>query len=384
MKLHFERLTPRGLFILLLAISHVGCREDKAIRTDSAAKVQKHQLTDDELRDELDEVLDFTFRRELRAETNAAWQIVHGIMAFGPEYQISVDGKSVPALDWLLKGGNLRGWNLEPGDKGLRAIMEAGSKTGQGHQDQWLGYLSHCELPPDQEIVVGGQIFQLADLLQQAQWDIRPRQEYSWTLMGLSSYLPADQTWTSSDGSTWDLEKIIRLEADYDLSTSACGGTHRLYGMTLALRHFRNQYPDDPLRGGWEAAQNKISQSIAKAKEYQQPNGAFSTNYFQRPGNSSLIGVQLGSTGHTLEFLTLAVTEEELRAPWMTQAALFLCKLLRATKDEPLECGALFHAAHGLHLYRTRRFGPRTYGNVQDGNIVSQAETTSLESPPGP
>jgi hypothetical protein len=72
----------------------------------------------------------------------------------------------------------------------------------------------------------------------------------------------------------------------------------------------------------------------------------------------------LGATGHTLEFLTLALDDEEIKAPWMALAAQYLCELLRATKDEPLECGALFHAAHGLHLYRVRRFGPREYGEL--------------------
>jgi hypothetical protein len=35
--------------------------------------------------------------------------------------------------------------------------------------------------------------------------------------------------------------------------------------------------------------------------------------------------------------------------------------MFRATQDYPLECGGLYHSAHGLVLYRERMFGPRDY-----------------------
>ena len=105
---------------------------------------------DDAVRDRIDEVLDFTEARHLVANQHAAWQIVHGILAFGPNLRIDVDGKLVPALDWLLSGGRLTGWNLRPTEHGLEAPLESGSQTGQGHEDQWLGYLCQCDLSPDQ------------------------------------------------------------------------------------------------------------------------------------------------------------------------------------------------------------------------------------------
>jgi hypothetical protein len=53
----------------------------------------------------------------------------------------------------------------------------------------------------------------------------------------------------------------------------------------------------------------------------------------------------------------MSLPDEELKAPWMERAALFLCDLLDATVDEDLECGGLYHAVHGLILYRERLFG---------------------------
>lgn len=42
----------------------------------------------------------------------------------------------------------------------------------------------------------------------------------------------------------------------------------------------------------------------------------------------------------------------------MTRAADALCRLFDETRSMDLECGALYHAAHGLILYRERLFGP--------------------------
>ena len=60
-----------------------------------------------------------------------------------------------------------------------------------------------------------------------------------------------------------------------------------------------------------------------------------------------------------LEFLSIAVSDEDLGRPWIRRAAARLCALFQKTRRVPLECGALYHAAHGLALYRERMFGQR-------------------------
>lgn len=362
----------------VLALGLSGCGQTADQPTASVTTANAKLPSDAELQQKLDNVLDFTFQRKLDANVNAAWQVVHGIMAFGPAYEVRVDGQVRPALDWLLKGGTLRGWTMENGDVGVRAVLDPGSKTGQGHPDQWLGYLSHCQLAPEQPIVVQGETRQVQDLVEQARWDVKDGQECSWTLMSLSTYLPSSETWKNKQGQDWNLERIIALESAQDLNTSACGGTHRMYGIALGLQHYLEQNPGVKLEGGWLAAQKKVQQQVENARQFQQPTGAFSTNYFARPGNSPDLGSQLGATGHTLEFLTVALDDEQLKAPWVTNAALFLCNLLEQTRNEDLECGALYHAAHGLHLYRVRRFGPREYVGTSQ---PAKAELTSAIDP---
>src|SRR5690606_17214800 len=107
-----------------------------------------------------------------------------------------------------------------------------------------------------------------------------------------------------------------------DLSMSPCGGTHRLVGMTVALNRYLAEGGE--LQGGWKDADEKIQQCVALAKMYQQPDGCFSTNFFERASNSPDIGRRIHATGHTLEFLMLALPEERLDEPWITRSAVYL------------------------------------------------------------
>ena len=104
-----------------------------------------------------------------------------------------------------------------------------------------------------------------------------------------------------------------------------------------------------------------VENSIRRALELQNPDGSFSAQYFRRPSSSPDMAAVLGSSGHMLEFLAVAMTDEQLRHPQGRLAARHLCRLFRDTQDLDLECGALYHAAHGLVLYRERLFGARTY-----------------------
>jgi hypothetical protein len=316
--------------------------------------------SDEQLRDRLDRAIEFTYaNRHLNSKDQAAWQIVHGALAYGRDFQIYHDGKLVGAMNYLLDDGQLRGWTLRKGDHGLEAVLEAGTKTGQGHEDQWLGYLSQVGMSIDQPIKVAGEDYTVRDMIDQAQWDIYDGMEATWTLMAFSTYLPLDVEWTDKTGSKWNLDRLVAMEAKQDLADSACGGTHRLYALTVA----RNRYRDsggtfDAADGGWAQADKKIKAAAVSAREFQQPDGSFSTNYFSRAAASAEIDARISTTGHVLEFLTVSLDDDELRQPWVTRSVMHLLDCLEKTQKFDLECGALYHAVHGLQLYRNRRFGP--------------------------
>lgn len=315
----------------------------------------KPAVTDEQLLAKLDEVLDFTEQRYLDTRQHAAWQIVHGIMAFGQRFQVMHDGELVSALDYLLQGNPLTGWTLRPAEHGVLAVEEPGTKTGQGHHDQWLGYLSVCELKWDDPIVVGGQTYKIGDLVTQAQWECREGMECGWTLPGLSAFLPLDATWQANDGGEWNFERLVAMETAAELSSASCGGTHSLIGLSTVLNRYLASGRE--LSGAWADADEKIRESVRRAKAHQQPDGSFSSGYFDTASSTPDLKARINATGHTLEFVTLAATDEEFfneSDPWVKRAAHELCGMLEKTKDLDLECGALYHAARALQLYRIR------------------------------
>ena len=325
---------------------------------------------DRQLNDRLDRVLEFTLNhRLLDVNEHGAWQILHGVLAYQQDFPVQTPNGLQPAVDYVLNGGNMQGWTMEPGDvldsatgrRGLRAIMEPGTKIGQGHSDQWLAILAQCHLPTNQIIRVGSAEYTMESFVQQVQMDVwqnRDR-EWSWTLIGLSLYLPKDASWVATDRQTWYIEKLVESEVQQDLDASACGGTHRLIGLAMALN--RHVAQGGEVTGPWADAQQLIRDAVERTRQYQNPDGSFSTNYFARPSNSPDVKNRLGATGHILEFLSVALPQEELESEWVKRAAWRLCQLFNDTRDLALECGALYHAAHGLVLYRERVYGQRSY-----------------------
>lgn len=302
--------------------------------------------------------------RQLDASIHGAWQVVHGILAFGRDFPLTHEGTVSSALDYLLAGGPITGWVLRPSSPGVRAIVEGGSTMAQGHPDQWLGYLSQCGLAPcghggvplDTTLTVAGRDFTVADLLAQAQADITPGQEATWTLMAFSTYLPHDAAWTSRDGERWTLGRVVAMEAAADIFSSACGGAHRLYGLIAAVRQHMAATGAawEDLDGPWGEAADVIDDCVDRAWRFQQADGSFSTHSFERPGSSPDVFATLSATGHVFEVVVMALDDERLAEPWVTRAADRLVTLLEQTADIDVECGGLYHAAHGLAIYRER------------------------------
>lgn len=354
---------PASLLSLLpafVALAFVlGCGQSTTDKTAAVGPLPD----DDALRAMLDEAIHFTGERVMNTRDHAAWQIVHGIEAYGRDLKIEHEGQVVPALEYLLGGGQLTGFNLQPGEYGVSAIVEPGSKTGQGHKDQWLGYMSFADVPPDALLMCQGSPYRFNDLVTQAQWEQRAGEEASWALMAYARYLPVDARWSARDGGAWTLERVIEMEASEDIAASACGGTHRLTGIAMMLNAYLAEGGE--LKGGWQKAYDVVQQHVQMARDFQQPDGSFSSNYFVRPGSTSSIDQWISTTGHTFEFLSYALTDEQLREPWMVRACVKLCKLLEQTRKVSVECGGLYHTAGGLIHYRQRLFGPRPSASAE-------------------
>ena len=367
----------RGSILVWLLMLFPGCGAGDQLQPEVTVEVGT-EISSAQLKQQLDEVLDFTYsERFLDTENHAAWQILHGALTYQRDFLVRYKEEMTSAVDFVLGGGHIKGWTFERGKHGPRALLEEGTKTGQGHADQWFAVMAQSELAGDQPIEIHGELFSMSDWVAQVQFDL-PRnvlQEYSWTLIGLTSYLPTSAHWTASDGKSWSIERLMAIELDQDINSSACGGTHRLIGLSMALNQHLAQGGE--LKGVWQQADEKIKEAMDLARRYQNSDGGFSSRYFNRPGISSDLANSLGTTGHVLEFLAISMTAEQLNERWMQRAVIYLCDLFRKTEAYDLECGALYHAAHGLALYRQRVFGKRNYRKLGMATTASNSSTPS-------
>ncbi len=372
---------PRSIWSLAMVWAVAGCGSTETSVTPanpvsssggSETKATNGDLpSDDEILKQIDDALDYTYEhRRLSVDQQAAWQIIHGALAFKREFLVSADGQDVSAVDYVLAGRPMKGMEFLEGDvldqasgrRGIKSFV-AGDKMGQGHTDQWMGYLSDCRLPLEEKILVAGNEHTVSDYIEQMKLDVpkNPIREYSWTLMAMTAYYPTDYKWTAGDGEEWSIEKLVEIELEHALDNSPCGGTHRMTALTMAYnRHVAAGGKDE---GIWKTLHERIDKCVADAHQYQNPDGSLSSNYFLRPGKSADTAMAMGSAGHTMEFLATALDKEGLQQEWTKRAVLDVCKLFRKTKPVDVECGALFHAAHGLVLYREKVYGPRTFGS---------------------
>lgn len=297
--------------------------------------------------------------RGLSTMLNGAWQIFHGILAFGSEFEVDTPSGRQIALDYFRAGGTCNGFEPRIGDRiemtdrfGLRVDLQPTTKVGQGHRDQWLAVVAQAGLPIDATWKVSDQIFTIDDWVRQAEWDIplNYEAEFSWTLIPLSYYRPTDYRWKARDGSTYSTELLLDLEREHDLAASVCGGTHRLIGIATAVRNRVSE--GKTLTGAWEKARSHLDAAIELARENQNPDGSYSTSYFHRSGWCNDLGETLGTTGHVLEFLAMSADRETLESEWVRRSVYQLCDVLRQCRGVDLECGVLYHALHGLVEYQ--------------------------------
>ena len=354
--------------LCVLPMLSAGCGS----RLESEASTEEQSPAPDSLtlKEKVDAALDYTlYERQLNTVDHGAWQVLHGVLAYQEHFPVRIGHTDTTqsAVKYLLNGGALNGWQFRPGQRlengriGLRAVMQPGTKRGQGHSDQWLAILAQCNFPIDQEIVTGGRKYTISDLISQVQLDVSDNmeREYSWTLIGFALYLDPNTTWTANDGDEWSIARLIEIELDQDLNESACGGSHRLIGVTMALNEYVKKGGE--LTGIWATADARVHDAVRIARQTQNEDGSFSPNYFARRGQTVDMATRLATTGHILEFLALAMPKKELEAEWAQRAADNLAGLFLDTEEISLECGALYHAAHGLALYRDSVFGKREY-----------------------
>ena len=114
--------------------------------------------------------------------------------------------------------------------------------------------------------------------------------------------------------------------------------------------------------GVWQEVVAKLDHYKRVARQTRNPDGSLSTSYLSGSANSPDVQARIGSWGHVIEWLSLALSDEELAEPWMQEAVNHLVLAILGSRTDPIDNGAFYHAIHGLAIYRARVFHETTPG----------------------
>src|SRR4051812_17339113 len=116
-------------FCLLAAVVGCGSKTEATSSTSAATTSVANRTSggdnaalpnDDNILKQIDDALEYTYdhrRLSVGSTSNdqAAWQIVHGALAFKREFLVSDGGRDVSAVEYILRGGKMKGLDLRRG-----------------------------------------------------------------------------------------------------------------------------------------------------------------------------------------------------------------------------------------------------------------------------
>jgi len=307
------------------------------------------------LRDAMRKAFTRYYARPTNTRDRSPWGIMHAIVAFGVDAQVLRDGPHGPpvtAIGWLCYNGRGRGKQLFR-RSGNQFELNKGPGV-EGHDGQFLAILAQAHVMVDYPIRVDGKGFTVADLVEYEKRTCLPGTELTFKLIGLAHYLDTRATWQNQRGETWSIQRLIRGELAQPIRGAACGGSHRLMGLSYAVAQRARQ--GQPMVGEFRRAQIFVRDYQRDTLSLQNRDGSFSTAWFQGRENRADDDRKLWTTGHMLEWMVFSLPDEALTDPPIVRAVAYLTGLLLREPNHDWQIGPLGHALHALVLYDQRVF----------------------------
>jgi hypothetical protein len=314
--------------------------------------------TDGQLLDLVDTAINCVKNKEVRTDHYTPWEVMHAMIPFGKALEVydAEQGMKVNGIRWLLERATFDGKRIfQPVEGGIASWDSGQHFQVQDHPDQYLAKLGRAGVALDEKVIIDGQTYTIADMVNAAQLAITPEQEVSWSLTAFILYLGLDAKWKNSAGMEFDIPMVLKMEVEAEPTEGACGGTHGLFALAHAVNQMRKA--GRTLDGPWQEAVEKIERYKQIAFEWQDDAGCFSARFFRMPARPTSDDYLLFSTGHSLEFLALACTNQEIGGSKMRKAVEVTARKLLENLDKDLRKGTLYHAVDGLLLYRQRIAG---------------------------
>ncbi|RIK73501.1 MAG: hypothetical protein DCC67_17815, partial [Planctomycetota bacterium] len=329
------------------------------------------------LRDKVRRVLKYYYDRPLSAADRSPWEIMHAMLAFEVHSRVLQGGPAsqpITAVGWLCFNQPCKNRTLLYLNEDQQLRVKVGPAL-QGHHGQLLALLAQARVRSDYPIKVDGQDFTVADLIEVEQATCYPRTELTFKLIGLQRYLDINARWVNDQGMTWDFPTLVREEIRQPVKTAACGGTHRLSGLALAVK--KRRASGLPVDGVYADAERLVANHISYAYRLQNSDGSFSTAWFNGPGAEADVDRRLKTTGHILEWLMYASSDEQLTNYRTVRAVNYLTNILYANRTRQWEAGPLGHAIHALVLYDRLVFEKYDRAPESAGPVAAQPRRAS-------
>lgn len=300
------------------------------------------------------DAVDTTTRRLLSTDQHTPWQMIHGLLGLRHDFMMQHGDEVISGLEWIAQGQTFENehW-FEKTIYGGRAHPYSRPYAFEGHANQTIAILSMCGVDLDMEFGTAQGTVTMRQMIEHAKMTVDvDKDEPTWTLWALSRYLPPNARWRNARGEVWSIERLVQEQTARPLQGAACGGTHGLF----ALAHARNVYlrQGKQLRGVWLQAEFKIRKYINTARMQQNSNGMLSSNYFRGRQYKQDLNKRMASAGHLLEFLMIALPQEELREQWVRRAIQASAQDLLQNRKAFVKCSPLYHSVNALNIYLDR------------------------------
>lgn len=343
--------------------------------------------TADQFQAQLDLAIEVSSRRFLRANEHSPWQIFHGLLALKQDFQLILGNKKVNAIEWIATS--------EPRFDNQPLLMKTpfGGKfhsftrpyAFEGHPAQFLALLSQSDLPVGYKFKVGNDHITVGDIINNTMKEVNTREEVTWVLWGLQHYLKPDTQWVNQHNEPWSIERLVQIETASPVVGAPCGGNHRLFALTRTRdKHLKH---GGKLTGNWLQADHKIRQHIEVARSLQNYDGSFSAKFYETSGHTTDLNQRFNTTGHTMEFLSIALPDARLNEQWVRNAVTALSNDLVVNRQRQIDCGPLYHTLNSLIIYRSRiralqpSVAPAT---TPQADVASQGASPGIKPAPTP
>lgn len=278
------------------------------------------------------------------------WAVMHAVLAYGGEYEMAHGNGRVNAIGWMCHNGTCRTQRMFT-PKGRGFVPNVGGGV-QGHEGQFLAILAQCNVPLDYPIQIGTSKYTVEDLVRYEMATCKEKSELTFKLIGLSYYLDSNKQWKANDGKVWSIQKLIQEEMAQPIIGSACGGTHRLMGFSFSIR--QRQLQGQPISGQYARAAKFVREYVAYTLQLQNPDGSFSTSWYEGRANDPNEERKVQTSGHMLEWLMYTMTDEEIKHPKVAKGVDFLLSKIYDKRDYKWPIGPRGHATRAITLYRDR------------------------------